>query len=57
LVDKVATGAASAVDIMPGLEDAVIVISGGRKRKTKKMRSIKKSKKGKKNGRKTYRRR
>jgi len=57
LVDKVATGAASAVDIVPGLEDAVIVISGGRKRKTKKMRSIKKSKKGKKNGRKTYRRR
>jgi len=36
LVDKVATGAASAVDIMPGLEDAVIVISGGKRRKTKK---------------------
>jgi len=56
LVDKVATGLASSVDIFPGLEDAVIVISGGRKRKTKKMRSIKKSKKRKKNGRKTYRR-
>lgn len=57
LVDKVATGVASSVDIMPGLENAVIVISGGRKRKIKKIRSIKKSKKGKKNGRKTYSRR
>lgn len=54
LVDKVATGAASAVDIMPGLEDAVIVISGGKRRKTKKNRSTKKHKK---RGHKSHRRR
>lgn len=54
LVDKVATGAASAVDIMPGLEDAVIVISGGKRRKTRKNRTTKKHKK---RGHKSHRRR
>jgi hypothetical protein len=54
LVDKVAAGVISSVDIMPGLEDAVIVISGGRKRKTRKNRNTKKHKK---RGHKSHRRR
>lgn len=54
LVDKVATGVASSVDIFPGLEDAVIVISGGRKRKTRKNKNTKKHKK---RGHKSHRRR